>query len=277
MKEPEVQNFSTSTTKFGPIVLTYLIMVLTCGLPAHGQQLSAGNATREFAQYSQAALAVGDVKPAPCATPTPMPDMPGMESRDEFAKKTAPSATPTPTPDAMIKSPTAMPNMPGMKSSDDPAKKTEMDDGMGATGLVPPGVMVGMAGRWMVGYQVMFDRLEGNLVGSRRVSEATVLNQFETSPTDMTMQMHMFTVMYTPSGRFTIMAMLPYIKMSMGELHRDGTRSTERSQGIGDLELSGHYLLSATKYLRHRFLLNAGIGLPTGSINQRDAGGARLE
>lgn len=73
------------------------------------------------------------------------------------------------------------------------------------------------------------------------------------------------------------MAMLPYIGMSMGELHRDATRSTERRQGIGDLEFRGVYALYAAEHLRHRVLVNFGAGVPTGSINQRDAEGSRME
>jgi hypothetical protein len=68
-------------------------------------------------------------------------------------------------------------------------------------------------------------------------------------------------VMYAPTDKLTLMAMLPYVGMSMGELHRDSTRSTERSKGIGDLEL----------------LVNFGAGVPAGSLNKRDAAGSRME
>jgi len=148
---------------------------------------------------------------------------------------------------------------------------------MGAPGLVPFDVMTGQAGKWMIGYQVMFEKFDGILDGTDGISEAEVLNRFNTTPTDMTMQMHMPMVMVAPTDEFTVMAMLPYIEMSMGELHRDGTRSTERSKGIGDLELRGVYSLYTAKDLRHRILANFGVGFPTGSINQRDAEGARME
>ena len=68
-----------------------------------------------------------------------------------------------------------------------------------------------------------------------------------------------------------------YVSMSMGELHRDGTRSTERSEGISDLELRGLYSRYATKDLRHKLLANFGVGFPTGSINKRDPEGERME
>ncbi len=218
--------------------------------------------------------------PTPTRTvqsPTPKPDMTGIKSSGDASKKPVPSATPTPMP-GMAQTPTTSPDMKDMKSSGTSSQAAIMGyNMMGAAGLVPHGVMVGMAGRWMVSYHFMIDRLEGNLIGARRVSEASVLTNFEAAPTDMTMQMHMFMVMYSLTNKFTLMAMLPYTRMSMGELHRDGTRSTERSEGIGDVELRANYVLYKRRDLRHRFLLNAGVGLPTGSINRRDAEGARLE
>lgn len=152
-----------------------------------------------------------------------------------------------------------------------------MTDMMGAPGLVPFEIMTGQAGRWMVGYQFMIRRLDGMLDGTQQVSEPSVLNHFATTPTDMSMRMHMGMVMYAPTDKLTFMAMLPYVAMSMGELHRDATRSTERSEGIGDLELRGLYSLYAAEQLRHRILVNFGVGVPTGSINKRDAEQSRME
>jgi len=154
------------------------------------------------------------------------------------------------------------------------ASMTEM---MGAPGLVPFDVMTGQAGQWMIGYQFMLEKLDGTLDGTHDISEAKVLDRFDAAPTDMTMQMHMAMVMYAPTDKLTLMAMLPYVSMSMGELQRDGTQSTERSEGIGDLELRGMYSLYATKDLRHKLLANFGVGLPTGSINERDPEGERME
>ena len=167
--------------------------------------------------------------------------------------------------------------MPGMKMGDAASRAASMTEMMGAPGLVPFDVMTGQAGQWMVGYQFMVEQLDGNLVGTHPISEATILERFPSAPTDMTMEMHMAMVMYAPTDRLTLMAMLPYVQMSMRELHRDGTRSTERSEGIGDLELRDTYSLYAAKDLRHRILANSGVGVPTGSINQRGADGMRME
>ena len=167
--------------------------------------------------------------------------------------------------------------MPGMKLHNPSSEAAGMTDMMGAPGLVPFEIMTGQARRWMVGYQFMINRLEGMLEGAHQISEVNVLSRFMMTPTKMTMQMHMGMVMYAPTDKLTFMAMLPYIRMSMGELHRDATRSTERSQGIGDLEFRGVYSLYAAERLRHRVLVNFGASVPTGSINQRDAEGSRME
>lgn len=167
--------------------------------------------------------------------------------------------------------------MPGMKPRGPASQAAGMTEMMGAPGLVPFDIMTGQAGQWMVGYQLMVERLDGILDGTRRVSEAEVLNSFQATPTDMTMHMHMVMGMYAPTGKLTLMAMLPYVRMSMGELHRDSTRSTERSGGIGDLELRGLYALNAAANVRRRTLVTFGVGVPTGSVNQRDEGGSRME
>ena len=153
------------------------------------------------------------------------------------------------------------------------ASMTEM---MGDPGLVPFDIMTGQAGKWMVGYQFMFEKMDGNLVGTDDISEAKILNRFFATPTDMTMQMHMGMVMYAPTDKLTLMVMIPYIRKDMNHLTVDGERFAERTDGIGDIELRGMYSIYATKDLHHRLLLNGGVGLPTGSINAK-MGGMRLE
>jgi len=128
------------------------------------------------------------------------------------------------------------------------------------------------AGQWMLGYEYMFEHMDGNRDGTHRVSQGRVLDQFATAPTNMTMQMHMAMGMYAPSKDLTVMAMLPYILKSMNHVTRDGFRFTETSEGLGDLQLRGLYTVYAREGFRHRFLLNAGISIPTGSIDEKDFG-----
>lgn len=146
----------------------------------------------------------------------------------------------------------------------------------GNAGLIPPGIMIGEAKRWMVGYQAMFDKMEGNLVGTNRISEAKILQQFMAAPTDMKMQMHMAMVMYAPTDRLTIMAMVPFIRKSMNHIMDDGMRFNELTKGSGDVELRALYAVSGSKNQQNRVLFNLGFALPTGSINER-MGNMRLE
>ena len=152
-----------------------------------------------------------------------------------------------------------------------------MDGGsMSSGGYLPPGIMVGKAGEWMLGDQFMFENMVGNLAGTNRIRNEKILERFGNTPTDMTMQMHMFMAMYSPSDDLTLIAMLPYIRKSMNHVSSMGAPFTERTWGIGDLELRGLYTLYASANLRHRILLTGGVGVPTGSINE-SMGGMRLE
>lgn len=151
--------------------------------------------------------------------------------------------------------------------------------GMEAAGMTPPSIMVGQGGRWVIGYQYSFDKFKGNLVGTSHISTADILKTFAAAPTDMTMQMQMGMVMYAPTAKLTLAVGIPYSHKVMNHLASDGTHFTERTSGLGDIELHSLYSIHAgntKKNLRHRFLLNTSVGLPTGSIN-RTMGGMRLE
>ncbi|MES2137957.1 MAG: transporter [Pseudomonadota bacterium] len=143
---------------------------------------------------------------------------------------------------------------------------------MGRVGLTPPGIMTGASGTWMLGYRYSIDRMDGNLVGGRHVSDAAVASQFMATPTDMTMQMHMVSLMFAPTDRLTVMGMIPYVIKSMDHVTGEGERFTERAKGLGDIEVSASYVLYSQPDLRHRLLATMGASLPTGSINQRMEG-----
>ena len=113
--------------------------------------------------------------------------------------------------------------------------------------------------------------MDGNRDGARRISESDVLRAFPVTPTSMGMQMHMLDVMYAPSDNLTLMAMLPYIRLSMDHVTRTGVHFNTKSDGIGDFKLAGIYgFYGNVRKDRHRVLLNAGVSLPTGSIDKAD-------
>ncbi len=123
-------------------------------------------------------------------------------------------------------------------------------------------------GEWMFYYGYSTMHMKGNRDSSSDVSSAQVLNDFIVSPTEMTMQMHMFGLMYGVNDRLTLMGMMPYNLISMDHVNRMGVRFTTESEGVGDMKFSGIYTLHEQG--NRKVLLNAGISFPTGSIAERD-------
>lgn len=123
-------------------------------------------------------------------------------------------------------------------------------------------------GDWMVSYRFMHMDMEGNREGTSGISDSGVLKKYLVTPTEMTMDMHMFGVMYAPTNRLTLMAMLPYLDKSMDHRTRMGVKFTTGSSGIGDTKLSG--IFEAMTWNRNELLLNLGLSLPSGSNDEED-------
>ena len=135
-----------------------------------------------------------------------------------------------------------------------------------------------LQGEWMIGYRYMLMSMDGNRDGTDGISTDGVLQDFVVTPTEMTMQMHMVEVMYAPTDAVTLMAMLPYLRLSMDHLTRMGMRFTTESAGMGDVSVQALFTFSGnlrrdrhhvTPWAANRFLLRAGLTLPTGSIDER--------
>lgn len=128
-----------------------------------------------------------------------------------------------------------------------------------------------LKGEWMIGYRYMRTNQGGHLDGTRSVSHNELLLQYPVAHTKMTMQMHMIEVMYAPSDKLTLMAMVPYQHMAMDHINRAHVRYTTVSDGVGDLALMGLYtLLGDVHKGGNRLLVNAGMSFPTGSIKASD-------
>jgi hypothetical protein len=146
-----------------------------------------------------------------------------------------------------------------------------------------------MKGRWMVSYSFMRMEMKDNLDGTSSISPeeivTTVPNTFfgmpmqpptlRVVPTEMTTDMHMLGVMYAPSDKITVMGMLPYLDKSMKHTTFQGPAGTTelgtfttRASGIGDVKISG--LFGIHDDGKHRVHVNAGLSLPTGSIDEKD-------
>src|SRR4029077_4627295 len=78
------------------------------------------------------------------------------------------------------------------------------------------------------------------------------------------------------SDNITLMTMLPYERMSMDHLLRNGTTRTDNAFGLSDISFMGLFNVLGGPHGRHRLVLNAGLTVPTGSIDE-SLGGKRLE
>jgi nitrous oxide reductase accessory protein NosL len=130
------------------------------------------------------------------------------------------------------------------------------------------------AGMWMVNYKFMHMDMKGLRDGTSNVSVDDVIPMTGTkygymmAPTKMTMDMHMFMVMYGITDRLTLMAMANYqenemdMLMNMGKGKGNTKEPPMRTSGLGDTELRGIYKIS--KYL----VGSLGLSLPTGGIEK---------
>lgn len=142
------------------------------------------------------------------------------------------------------------------------------------------------AGMWMFNYKFMHMSMDGLRDGTTDVATGRVGNNrglpydnYMMIPLKMTMDMHMFMVMYGITDRLTVMGMLnyleiqmemlmdmsPYTMMGMPKGARDKGAQPDTpmtTRGLGDTELRGIYKINGH--------LNAslGVSLPTGDIDQ---------
>jgi hypothetical protein len=130
------------------------------------------------------------------------------------------------------------------------------------------------AGMWMATYKFMHMDMRGLRDGTSDVDQSSVgfmrnkPYNYMMIPTSMTMDMHMFMVMYGVTDRLTLMAMGNYLHnememlMDMGPGRMITTEPPMRTSGFGDIELRGIYKIN--NYLTG----SLGLGLPTGSIEE---------
>ena len=140
-------------------------------------------------------------------------------------------------------------------------------------------------GEWMFSYRYMAMDMAGNLQGKNSVSPEHIVSTLSNPnsppptvrvvPTSMTTDMHMFGLMYAPSDKLTLMAMLNITSKKMDHITYMGMMGinplgsfTTESDGLGDSKLSALWRLY--KANGHSFHLNMGLSLPTGSINEED-------
>jgi hypothetical protein len=122
-------------------------------------------------------------------------------------------------------------------------------------------------GGWMLSYRFMRMDMDGNRDGTDSVS--TPLPGFMVSPLKMRMDMHMLGGMYGVSDELTVMVMAPVLDISMDHrVNMSGEAFTTEADGFGDAKVSGIYELSNDG--KQSLLLNMGLSIPTGSIDEKD-------
>lgn len=127
-------------------------------------------------------------------------------------------------------------------------------------------------GEFMVSYRYMQMDMNSLQDGTKSVSAQKVLDSgYMMTPTKMTMNMHMFGLMYAPTDKTTILVMLPYIEKDMDMLTGMGMMTMD-SEGLGDIKAGAlHNIFSEEGRKIH---LNLMMSLPTGSIDEKNDAGA---
>lgn len=127
----------------------------------------------------------------------------------------------------------------------------------------------------MLSYRYMHMDMGGNKSGTRDLAPQQVQAGygFNIVPTEMTMDMHMFGLMYAPTDRITTMVMVPYVEKWMDHvvLAPGGAvmrRFSTGAKGLGDTRLSA--LVGLYGDNTHKLHLNLGVSAPTGSIGRHD-------
>lgn len=124
------------------------------------------------------------------------------------------------------------------------------------------------AGEVMLSYRYMHMHMDGNRIGTRRVSEAQAraAGPFMVAPVEMDMGMHMLGAMYAPTDNVTLMAMAPFVTKTMDHERGNLTRFERETDGLGDITVGALVNIYAQDGIHAHF--NFGLGLPTGSTDE---------
>lgn len=144
-------------------------------------------------------------------------------------------------------------------------------------GHAPIGVMrdhIHEKGEIMLSYRYGFMKMDGLRRGTDNVSASALFPGFMMAPQEMEMRMHMWGIMAGVTDRLTLSAMAGFTGSDMEMQTMMGSSSQMESEGFSDVKLNGLYQLYAAKD-RH-LLINFGVSLPTGSIDEGNGMGMRF-
>lgn len=144
-------------------------------------------------------------------------------------------------------------------------------------GHAPLGVMgdhTHERGEFMFSYRYMHMPMAGSRDGTEKIDDLDIVAAsgaygFTVTPTEMTMQMHMFGLMFAPLSDVTLMLMVPLVESNMDHFTRAGGTFTTESGGLGDVKLSA--LWTFARFGDQQAHATLGVSFPTGSIEEEDA------
>ncbi len=140
----------------------------------------------------------------------------------------------------------------------------------------PIGVMrdhLHQKGEFMASYRYSQMKMDGLRNNSGSVSNSEALTRRGVIPLSMRMKMDMIGLMYGLTDDVTLSAMGTVISKEMDHRRSNGSEFERKSDGIGDSKINASYGLVNNG--NDSLLLNLGLSLPTGSIDQHFLG-ARL-
>ena len=137
-------------------------------------------------------------------------------------------------------------------------------------------------GKLMLSYRFMHMDMDGMRSGTKSISSGDVFmadGGYTVSPENMSMDMHMFGIMYAPYDRLTLMLMANYLETEMDHSINPmapamlinavgGDHFTTETSGWGDTKLSALYRFYREDNKKAH--VGLGLSLPTGSIDERD-------
>ncbi|MBL4817769.1 MAG: hypothetical protein JKY15_00875, partial [Deltaproteobacteria bacterium] len=117
-------------------------------------------------------------------------------------------------------------------------------------------------GEWMLDYTFKQSFMEDLQRGFDKVDTV----DYMMAPVSMTMQMHMFMLMLSPTRKFNLMVSMPIKNIEMKMKYKaSGKTMTMNSSGIGDLKIRALYEFWGTD--SQTVLAGIGLSIPTGSID----------
>jgi len=140
----------------------------------------------------------------------------------------------------------------------------------------PIGVMrdhVHEKNNWMVSYRFEYMFMGENKDGSSSVSDQNVLDDYMVTPTNMSMRMHMLGLMYGLTDTVTLGIMGGFMENDMDHRRRNLATFNRDTQGWSDTKLNVMHEFYNDGL--HRFQLNGGLSLPTGTIDEKQPNGMR--